>query len=263
MAPVMTHIVRVDRRKNFTSSSLPADLTECLEGAFRRVPWWRDRWADRGFRSTALGIARDFGCGLVIFGPGRMFEVPPAFDRFFEPIELFGGLGSNTAALKTISGDKPTREESLGRYSLAILALLAICGAVLFLIGYLRGFPARAALPVLLVFAIIPVVFFGVRALRGIGGRWFLVPGGIAIFRRPLRSGRPPRITLLTPANSFLMFRYISNGKTVMLVMEVSTLAGLRLRRTVSEREGMSVVASWRSNVTPPADEQLEELIGY
>jgi hypothetical protein len=259
MSAAGPHIVRIDRKKNFKSDTLAPDDIARLEGAFRAVRWWRDRWTDRSFRAAAMEIVRERG-GLALVGPGMPFDNPPPFAEFFEPVEIARGFGSETEQLKTISGEKLTREERIGR----IVSLLAwpagIALIVLLLVAYFRGMPARAAIFLAGMAMLITVVMVLVVRLQRLGGRWYLLPGGLAVVRRPVRRGQSPRVTVLSRNDTCLAFRLVSNGKTVMRIMELWTPLRKRLHRSVSEREAISVLAAWQSPQKPPPDERLQEL---
>jgi hypothetical protein len=253
------HIVHVDRKKNFTSSTLAPDVMQRLESAFRAVPWWRDRWADRRVRDTALAIVRELG-GLVLIGPGMRFENPEPFNELFEPIEIARPLGDETERLKTLSGAAPTRQERI-TWFLAIFGWVAgVALIVLMILALFRGLPIRIAAVFGGAFALVICTLGLVVTLQRLGGRWYLVPGGLAIVRRPIRRGQPARVTVLSRADAGLTYRYVSSGKTTILVLELWTHLGKRFRRSVSEREAMSVLAAWQSSQAPPPDERLQEL---
>lgn len=258
-----THFVLVDRKSKLSCATLrPADL-EHLEQAFHRASWWRDRWRQPVFRAAALNSARSAGAGLVLIGPGAISEIPPAFDEFFEPIELHGGMGDRTDELKTLSGEHPTSQERVG----SVLRWLGAIGGVALLAGGI--FALRAGVPTQVIWLIglgilLPLAIIGLASLAGgFGARWFLVPGGVAILRRPAKRGRPPRVTVFHRGNAVLTFRMVSTGKTSVLMMEIWTLAGKSPKIAVSEREAMSTIATWQSRQTPPADARLEGLVTW
>lgn len=259
MSSSAPHIVRVDRKKNFTSLTLAPEELQRLESAFRTAPWWRDRWSDRAFRTAAKDIVRQKG-GLAIIGSGMSFDNPPPFAEVFEPIEIAIGLGSNADQLKTLSGAAPTREERVSRIIVWILWLFGLAVLVGLIVAYFRGLPPRVLVFFGGTIALAASVLTLVVVLKRRGGRWYLVPGGVAIVRRPARRGNAPRVTVLSRADTCLAFRLVSNGKTVMRMMELWTPLDKRLHRSVSEREAISVLAAWQSPHCSPPDERLQEL---
>ncbi len=110
------------------------------------------------------------------------------------------------------------------------------------------------------VLLLIGSVVFGVQVLSQLGGKWFLLPGAVAIVRA---RGRPSeRLVLCTRRDSCVAIRYIRSGKTTVLVAEVWLADGRSRRRAVSEREALSLLAAWQSPLPPPARERLGELVG-
>lgn len=256
----MTHIVHVDRRRNFSSPTLGAEQVRQLESTFQAVPRWRDRWTNHKFIAAARAVLRAEG-SLVLVGPGMSFEIPPPFVEMFEPIEI-AGLESNRDRLKILSGSAPTRQERFGGLAGFIIGALGIgvAGFLVFAMFNLPpAIPATAGTTLLLTGVIVALAVL----LQRRGGRWFLVPGGLAILRRPVRAGQPPRITVFSRPDSCLVYRYVHTGKTVMLVLELWTHAEKVLRRPVSEREAISILAAWQSPHPPPPDQRLEELLDW
>lgn len=254
-----THVVVVEPRKHFASATLPATTVERLRAAFCASRWWRDAWTSAPFRSAARDVLHEHG-SLVLLGPRMPFEVPPPFEEFFEPVEVAVGLGDNTEQLKTISGEKPTKEER-GRWVLMVLLVVSVLAFLIPLgVAFLRGMPPRAALVIAALVLIVGMVVAGIASLQRLSGRWYLVPGAIAVVRRPVRRGQPARVTVLSRADSVLAFRYVSTGKTTVLIAELWTHAGKRLHRPVTQREAVSIIAAWQSPLAPPVDERLQEL---
>lgn len=257
-----THIIRVGREKSFASDTLePAQLAR-LEAVFRAVRWWRDRWRERSFRAEARRVMRESG-GLAFIGPGVHFEVPPPFDEFFEAIEIAGATLNDDERLKTISGLKPTRSERIGRVIQYVAVTLGVLAAVGLFVGYFKGFPFRAYRVIAITLMGVGLAIVLLRMLIRLRARLFLVPGGVAVVRRGGRRGGRPRITVFSPADSCLVFRLVHTGKTVILVMELWTHVGKVVRRAVSERTAMSVLAVWRSAQPPLEDDRLEALVTF
>ncbi|QDV91041.1 hypothetical protein RAS2_21300 [Phycisphaerae bacterium RAS2] len=262
MSSAAVHFVHVDRCKQFTSPTLGSDALAGLKQAFLTRFWGLDRWANAVFRHAVRDLARDRG-GLVLIGPGVPFDMPPPFTEKFEPIEVGRGLGDETDRLKTLSGENPTREERIGKTlawlggitGVALIAGLAVGFASGQRLAAMSGLLAGAGL---VAFTIVIVV-----ALSRRGGHWFLLPGGVAVIRRPARRGGPARITVLSRDDSCLALRYIHTGKTSVLVLELWTHAGGCFRRTVTQREAISIVAAWQSPHDPPPDDKLTELVNW
>lgn len=257
----MTHIIQVDRKETFTSDSLPADALAQLATTFRNVRWWRDRWRDRTFRDVARRIMRARG-GLVLIGPGVKLDLPDAFDEFFEAIEICNAFSTGDQRLKNISGETPTRQERFGRVikhvGLVVLAVMAAGLAFLFR----HGIPSKLVVAGGVSIFIIGLTLFSIHLLTRRRARFFLVPGGIAVVRHRIRRGQPPRITIFSRNDTCLAFRLVSTGKTVILVMELWTHLGRVVRRAITEREAISVIAVWRGTQEPLEDDRLLELVG-
>src|SRR5262245_14075343 len=90
----MIPIVHIDRRKKFTSSTLPESVVQKLAAAFRASPFWRDAWKRPMFRAAARDTLRE-NAGLILIGPRVSFDVPAPFNEMFEPIEIGATLGGN------------------------------------------------------------------------------------------------------------------------------------------------------------------------
>ncbi len=258
----VTHIVRVNRRRAFSSATLPEQVRARLESVFRAARWWQDRWAHRAFRAAAREVLHVHG-GLALIGPGVKVEAPAPFEDMFEPIEITGWIGGDTERLRVLSGDAPTRQERLMWIPRAagIVAILGVSAIVI--LAFLGRFPLRAIPPIGAVILVAALVFTIALLVQSRSGRWFLVPGGIAIVRRPVRRGLPGRVTVVSRSDSCAVLRYVSTGKTVVLMLELWTHAGKTLRRSVSNREAAAVLAAWQSPLTPPPDEKLMELVNW
>lgn len=256
----VTHIVRVARDKSLASETLSADQLGGLASTFRAVRWWRDRWSDRAVRTEARRVMRENG-SLVIIGSGVRFDIPQPFDEFFEAIEIARATTGNDERLKTISGEAPTRQERVLEvfkwigYSIGILAVVGL------MIGFFFGFPFRAFLSIGLSGLAIGVTFLLVALLVRLRDRFFLVPGGVAVVRRAARRGRPPRITVFSRTDSCLVYRIVSTGKSSVLCFELWTHLGRVVRRAVSEREAISLLAVWQSAQAPLEDDRLEAML--
>ncbi len=259
MSQSVTHIVQVSRRRHFGSTTLPSAMLARLETAFRAAPWWRDRWAHRGFRAEARTVLRESG-GLVLMGPGLSFDAPPPFLEQFEPIEVARGLGEETERLRTLSGDAPTPQERFAWIVKVIFFVGGVGLVIVFALAFLGMLPRVVPLIIAGNILLLGVTLVVVFALRGLTGRWYLVPGAIAIVRRPVRRGLPPRVTVLARADTCLVLRYVHTGKTTILMAELWTHLGRIVRRPVTQREAMSILAAWQSPQTPPPDERLQEL---
>ena len=262
MKKVKAHVVCVDKKKKFSSATLPSDALLRLETAFGAGSWWRDKWTAKAFREAARDVLREHG-GLVLIGPSVKFEVPPPFSEMFEPIEISTGLGDDRERLKTISGEEPTRQERWTRVGRWIAVFAILFGLAAMTLAYLRGLPRQAITIIMLSIGGTGVIVWLAVTLSRYGDRCFLVPGGVAMIRRPVRRGQPPRVTVLSRTDSCLVFRYVTQGKTVVLKMELWTHAGRTVSRGVSEREAMSLLATWQGEMSPPDDSKLMELVSW
>src|SRR5262245_52586465 len=118
MTTTGAHLIRVDRRWNFTSDTLdPAELGQ-LEAVSRSSRWYQDRWALSAARDAALALLAPDRPGLVLLGPKLQFDVPPPFPDMFEPIALDGPYGDSTGPIRALSGSAPTRQERKLRMAL-------------------------------------------------------------------------------------------------------------------------------------------------
>lgn len=262
MSDVSAHIVHVGRDKSFTSESLPTEALARLESNFRAGRWWQDRWSDRAFRSEARHVLRQVG-GLVLIGPGVRLEERAAFGEFFEAIEIASPTSGGDPRLKTVSGEAPTRQERYGAVFKTIGIVMGVLLAAGLVIGFFIGLPFLIVKTLLIAAGAVVVLVYLTILLLGRRSRCFLVPGGIAIVRRGPRRGARPRITVFSASDSCLVFRLMSTGKTVVLVMELWTHVGRVVRRAVTEREAISVLAVWRSGHAPLEDDQLEAMLSY
>ena len=262
MTRVNAHVVCVDKKKKFSSATLPSDALLRLETAFGAGSWWRDKWTAKAFHEAARNVLRKHG-GLVLIGPSVKFEVPPPFSEMFEPIEISTGLGDDRERLTILSGEKPTRQERWSRVGrwIAVFAILFFLAVMT--IAYLRGLPRQAITIIMLAFTGTGLFVWLAVTLSRYGDRCFLVPGGVAMIRRPVRRGQPPRVTVLSRADSCMVFRYVNQGKTVVFKMELWTHAGRTVSRAVSDREAMSLLATWLGVMTPPDDDKLMELVSW
>ncbi len=251
------HLVQIDR--DVRSDTLPAHALERLTTAWRSKPWWRTGWDHPAFRLEALRVAQECG-GIVLDGTRGRVKMPPPFSEFFEPIEL-EGAGSSTRRLKMLSGEKSTSEERAFTILVALIAVGFLFAAAAGLLAVMHGMLNALVAPTIFMILLILALVFGIQWIRTLGGRWFIVPGGIAMFRRPPRRGAPRRITVLSRANATPALRYVSTGKATVLMLELWTGPKRGPRRAVSVREAMSVLAAWRSPLKPPDDSQLEELL--
>lgn len=253
-------IVLVDGGRNFTSTAFTAVDLGGLQAAFRAVPWYRDRWTNKNFRAEVLRfIQQTASGGVVLIGPRIKFPIPPPFDELIEPIQLNGGLGAEDDQLRVLSGSQPTRQERGKRIALFILAPFFLLGIGAIIYGWIRGIGIQIAAVVAM---IVGSAGFGLsiaKVAERLGGRWFLVPGAVAIVKN---RGRPEnRLVLRTARDTAAIVRYVHAGKTVILMIELWCAEGKRWRRGVTEREAMSFLAAWQSVHPPPTMEQLRELV--
>ena len=198
---------------------------------------------------------------LVLIGPGISFEIPQPFDEFFEAIEFARPTTGNDDRLRTISGETPTRQERATAVLKWIGYGMALLAAVGLIVGFFLGFPIRGYLFLAFGAMGVCVVLFVVAMLVGLRDRFYLVPGGVAVVRRAARRGRPPRITVFSRTDSVLVYRMVSTGKTMILCFELWTHLGRVVRRAVSEREAISLLAVWQSAQEPLDDDKLEALV--
>lgn len=254
--PGRAHVVQADRRYRCTSETLPPAALEPLERVLRPWPWFGDRWWKRTVRDAASDLLRTAARGgVAIVGPRMRFQIPSPFEAAFEPIRL----GTNDPQLRTLGGDAPTRQERAARVGLWVLAGLGlVLAAPVVIAAFFRALPRRAALTVLgAIGAAALGVLVGVQLSR-LGAAWFLLPGAVAIVRRRRPVGE--RLTLCTRFEYWALLRYVSTGKTVVLVLELRSAEGRSFRRPVSEREAISFLAAWQSPLPPPPPERLVEL---
>lgn len=252
------HIVSVDNKKNFTSSTLPAPALNRLASVFKSIPWYRDRWSHRTFRRALLhSLHTDAAAGLVVLGPGVPFTPPLPFTEAFEPVEL----GAADERLKILSGDAPTRQEVQTRRALWVVlpgvALLFLAGAIA---AYIRARPQIQVLaPIAIFFAIVIATLAAtIRWALGWRGRWYLLPAAVAIIYRR----KKPPLKLLTRFNTCALIRYVNAGKTVVLALELLSRDSTRSMTSITQREAVSFLAAWQSPHAPPDPDELTELPG-
>jgi len=238
------------------SSTLPSPAVDQIEAALRAAPWYRDRWSLKAFRRTLAETMRQSAAGgLILVGPRVRLEVPPPFEHLFEPIQI----GAGDERFKTLSGEKPTRQERMNRIAVWILAPVGL--AVLMTLGFILwiGAPRRIAAMIFAIATGAALLAFVARHTVDIFKTWYVLPGSIAIVRRFRR--RRERLTILSRFNACAILRYVHAGKVVLLMLELITLDGRREAIAVTEREAISVLAAWQSPHPPPTPAQLRELI--
>ncbi len=233
-----------------------------MEAAFRAGSWWRDRWSSVAFRRACRSVQQSAG-SLVLLAHGLPFDMPAPFEELFEPIEIGTGFGGHSERLKTLSGETPTRQERRQWIVCTVLIVSVVAFAVPLGMAFYRGLPPRAAAVIAGAALLTGVAVYAAVALQRLRGRWFLVPGGVAIVRRPARRGGPARVTVLGRADACLLFRYVHTGKTSVLTVEIWAAGATRYRRAISDREAVSLLAAWQSPHEPPDDERLQELVTY
>lgn len=242
------------------SATLPAAALAQLETAFRAGPWLLDRWSRRRFRHSAgrlLHVAAPGG--LVVIGPGTGIEAPSAFAERFEPVLLTGGMDDRSEQLMLLAGSKTTREDRARRVLAVVVTLMAVVLTAGFVIGLLHGMALSAlALIGVWVFLMLAVGSL-VIWIRRLGGRWFVVPGGVAIIGGPGR--HRDELRLFTRHDAAVLLRMIRTGKTHTLSLELVTRGARARRRPVSQREALAFLAAWQSTQPPPTPEQLQELL--
>lgn len=255
MSRAIPHIVRVDRRGAMSCPTLDGRHLGDLQAALRMQPWYSDRYGRKAFRQRVLEIMTSANAGIVLMGPNMSFEPPPPFDEFFEPIRL----GQWDERMKVLSGAMPTRQEKMLKWLIPILAgLVALAVLIVVSLGILRGQSRAIALATTLMVGSILVVL--IIASSRFGSDWYLLPAGVAIRNWWRRRVEP--VSVLTPSSAAALLRWVSNGKSTMLVLELWRADGRSWRRAVSEREAISFLAAWRSDEATPTIDRLQELLG-
>lgn len=248
------HIIRLDRRGKLTCDTLSANVLGEIQAAYKAQPWYSDKLARKAFRRRIHELMRREGRGIVIIGPGMSFEPPPPFMEFFEPIQL----GTNDPQLLTLSGSKPTRQESVMKILIVLGLLGALAGLIPLLIAFLRGQTRVVSIIVLAVGATTVFMCVLIYVIQRIAGKWYLLPAAVAVRTRAAK-GNP--LILLTPLDCAATLRWVSNGKSSMLMLELWREDCKCWRRAVSEREAISFLAAWRSDETAPPIEKLIEVL--
>jgi hypothetical protein len=250
------HIVRVNKKKQFSSDSLPPPALNQLASLFKSLPWYRDRWSHKKFRRAILQtLHSDAPGGLILLGPNIPVTPPPPFPEHFEPIEL----GASDQRLKILSGEEPTREELRNRRA----AWVVLPGLVLLVLaGIIAAFtrarpPVHILIPILVVFgSFAALATTAIRWVVGLRGRWYLLPAAVAIL---VRRKKPP-LTLLTRFDTCAIIRYVNAGKTVVLALELISPPLTRKMIAITHREAISFLAAWQSPHPPPEPNELSEL---
>lgn len=248
------HLVRVDRRRTLSCDALETDVLARLQATLRAQPWYSDRITRRPFRNAVLDAMRSTGRSIVLLGP-MPFEPPPPFDEVFESIQM----GTDDPQMRTLSGQAPTRQERMATIGLVLLGGLALLVVVPAIMGVLHGHGRAVATAALVVAACLGIGFGLILLLGRFQGDWFLVPAGVVV-RRWRRRAREP-LVLLTPRDTAALIRYVSTGKTTVLILELWRSDGRSWRRAVTEREAMTFLAAWRSDEPAPPIERVRELL--
>lgn len=257
-APRGAHVIRLDRRSRYSCETLAPAAVSALESVFRNCRWWIDRWHNRKFRSAALEMLnRGAPEGLAIVGPRMSYEIPKPFCEFFEPIEF----GVSDDQWNVLSGDAPTRQEQITRVAAWVFAVVGLIAMVPVVLSFMYSGHILSRITLPIAGAIVgALVFTGaiVWIVRIATGKWFLLPGAVAIIPHKPRNGR--RVELLTRQNCIAVIRLVSNGKSSTLMLELWTPDGRRYRRPVSDRTAISFLAAWQSPLAPPTVDQVQEL---
>lgn len=258
-APARPHLVHVERRRKLRSATLPPEVLARLQAAFRGVPWYRDPWPNRATRTAIFAELTRGLNGLVLIGPRMGFDDPAPFDEMFEPILFRGVLGDlGDQQLQIVSGGHRTRQDMLLRIGWTIGGVALFLAALGAAYGWWRGAGRQVALVGTMILGSLAFAVMLGMILDYLRGRWFIVPGGVVIVsnRRDART----RISLRTPRDTAAMLRYVSNGKSTILTLELWSAEGRRWHRAVSEREAVAFLAAWQSNQEPPTLDELAEL---
>lgn len=215
-----------------------------------------DRWSRKSFRQAAVRELREGAAGgLVIVATGSGIPVPPPFAEHFEPVQL----GAGDPQLQTIVGPELTRDERVGWYVNRVL--VGMVGAiVLFALGalFFRSFRLPGLVTLVFVGAVGAMIAV-IHYLANLTSEWHLLPGAVAVIRPGARAATKLRV--LRRDSACAMLRYVSNGKTTMLVLELWEDGGRIERRTVTDREAIAFLATWRSPLPSPGDARLQELV--
>lgn len=256
------HFVYADSKGVFTSPTLSLAGLQRIQEAYRRTPWYRDRWSSAAFRREIGQIEAEHAPdGLVILVGNLPFEVPPSFDEFFEPIEFkFVRFASELRRdpMKMLSGEAPTRQERFVRVIGWLVALVVGAALLPIAITLVAGGQYRVLAMIFGIFAANIAIIVLIFWLMRLAGRWYIVPRGVVI-RRSFGLRRR-RLVVRDRRDTIAMFRYVSTGKSRHLILELWSPAGRRWSRPVSEREAISFLAAWQSRREPPTREQLQEL---
>lgn len=195
----------------------------------------------------------------MLIGPGMPFEPPPPFDEFFEPIALSRLGFHEDAGLRTLSGDAPTRQERQSRVILWVLAIPALVSLVAAAYAIFFLAPPSARLVVGGAFALVGGIIAGVLWLGRHSGRWYLIPGGVAIVRSS--GGARSRLRVVTRADAAAILRYVSTGKTTVLMLTLLQPDCKPLAASLSDRQAIAFLAGWQSCRPPPTRAQLFTLL--
>lgn len=251
-----THIVRVEKRRRLVSETLAPEPLAKLEQALHAGPWYADRWSRREFRRAAIDVLRSAAPnGLVLIHHTTSVEAPPPFEHFFEPIEL----GANERQMRTLSGEADTREERISRWGVAVGLLLVPALVIpLLMLLFQRGLVRQMLIVILVLAGVAGFIVVAVN-LRNFFERWFLVPGGVVIWRRSNDPQR--RVRLLRRADYVAVIRVVQAGQVPVRMLELMTPDGKFHRRSVSDRDAASFLAAWQSSHPPPTHEQLVQAL--
>lgn len=249
------HIVRVQPglKSTFSSPTLAPDHLDELQTVFRNTPWYSDGYTHKRFRSATRRIFETFPeRGLAFVGTSVKIDIPPPFSKRFEPVEL----GSGDTQLGTLSGKPRKRRVSGTTQAVIFFVLLAA-----FTIGmmFLRGRVFRVALLIAGIFAATSILVALIIMLQRSAGAWYLVPGGVAITRRFQKGAK--RLVVLTRYDSWVVMRWISNGKTSVLMLEIFGTDGTRFRKGINYPDAESFFGAWQCPHPPPSREMLAELV--
>jgi hypothetical protein len=244
-------------------ATLPDETVSVLQEA---VALWRDETLR--VKRTWEAIDRHGLAGLVVIylmGPKAEVPIPPPIQVPFEPQEL---VESNGALLEIVlSGSGESLESLVPRNRVALWQRLKIyLGVPLMVFAWVAGLffhilsqgsrLSTAAAPIFVTLAIVGAALF----VRAMGGRWFLVPGGVALRRSPLR---PRGVMLFTRENAFLVIRvvHVSGRGTNWSLWNATVHSRARTaKRRLTRTECIALLAGWLSPVQPPTPKQMVDL---
>lgn len=254
-ACAVSPLVVLDRRGNPTSDDLATGELAALASATRTPFFSIPHFARRGQQRRVWPLARVHNWqGLILADRRVNADFPVPFREPFEPIELNVG----DTATKAVIGDTAivqTWRNQLRITMIVILLLLFAAGIGLQL--WFSPSRVRTLSQLALLIVPVPLFVFALRTYRRHATRWFLVPAGVFVAECLRSSDSQTRLITRNEAIAYVGFGRRRHRRWIFIEL---WLPDERIYKVVSRSDALAFIAAWRSPVSTPPVELLQEL---